>query len=120
MQKCRLFYQYSWSLGARCCSTHLIDYQLTRAALDQIKSFSIRYQELNSSDAHLILSRSQKLFQNEKTIFSFDNPRDFSDDEYRLLTSLSRDDFNDLADIMLSSTIRNSSNRSIRTTMGTL
>ncbi len=104
--------------GARCCSSHLIDRQLKRAALDQIKPFSIRQQELDSSDVHLMLSKSQKLFENEKTRFSFDNPRDLSDDEYRLLTSLSRDEFNDLVDIISSSTIRNSSNRSIRTAIG--
>jgi hypothetical protein len=88
--------------GARCCSSHLIDRQLKRAALDQIKSFFIRQQELDSSDVHLMLSKSQKLFENEKTRFSFDNPRDLSDDEYRLLTSLSRDEFNDLVDIISS------------------
>jgi hypothetical protein len=54
----------------------------------------------------------------KKKRFNFDNPRDLTDDEYRLLTSLSRDDFNALVDIISSSSIRNSSNRSIRTAVG--
>ena len=40
------------------------------------------------------------------------------DDEYHLLTSLSKDDFNELVGIISSASIRNSSNRSIRTAVG--
>ena len=104
--------------GARCCSDHLIDYQLTREAFDQIKLFSMRYLELNSSDVQLLLNKAQELCQNGTDRYNFDNLRDLSDDEYRLLTSLSRNDFNDLVQMVASSGIRNSCNRSIRTAVG--
>ena len=104
--------------GARCCSDHLIDHQLTREAFDQIKPFSIRYLELNSSDVQLLLNKAQELCQNGTHRYNFNNLRDLSDDEYRLLTSLSRNDFNDLVQMVASSGIRNSCNRSIRTAVG--
>jgi hypothetical protein len=100
--------------GARCCLKHLINHQLTTEAINEIKPLSIREQELNSSDVQLLVSKSQKLFENENKRFNFDDPRDLTDDEYYLLTSLSRDDFNDLVEIVSSSSIRNSTNRSIR------
>ena len=46
------------------------------------------------------------MLKNQKRIFNFDNPRDLSDDEYKLLTSLSRDDFDDIVHIISSSNIR--------------
>ena len=104
--------------GARCCSNHLINRQLTTDAMNQIKPFSIRQQELNSSDVQLLLSKAQMLFENGNKRFNFDDTRDLTDDEFRLLTSLSRNDFNDLVNIASSSSIRNSSNRSIRTAIG--
>ncbi|CAF5175295.1 unnamed protein product, partial [Rotaria magnacalcarata] len=101
--------------GARCCSGHLINNLLSKEVVDQIKPFSIRYQELSSSDVQLLLSKAQTLFKNGKKIFSLDDPRDLNDDEYCLLTSLSRDSFNDFVQIISSSAIRPSCNRSIRT-----
>ena len=104
--------------GARCCSDHLIGDQLSQESIDAIKPFAIRHQQLNSCDVQLRLSKAQNLFKNEKKRFSFDDPRDLNDDEYRLLTSLSRNDFNELVEIISSSGIRNSCNRSIRTAIG--
>ena len=104
--------------GAQCCSDHLIGHQLSTEAVDVIKPFAIRHQELNSSDIHAILSKFQQLFENEKRRFNFDDPRGLTDDEYHLLTSLSKDDFNELIGIISSASIRNSSNRSIRTAIG--
>ncbi|CAF1025014.1 unnamed protein product [Rotaria magnacalcarata] len=104
--------------GVRCCSGHLINNLLSKEAADQIKPFSIRYQQLSSSDVQLLLSKAQTLFENGKKRFSFDDPRDFNDDEYCLLTSLSRDNFNDFVQIISLSTIRSSCNRSIRTAVG--
>ncbi|CAF2146091.1 unnamed protein product [Rotaria magnacalcarata] len=49
--------------GARCCSGHLINNLLSKEAVDQIKPFSIRYQELSSSDVQLLLSKAQTLFE---------------------------------------------------------
>ncbi|CAM4955870.1 unnamed protein product [Rotaria socialis] len=104
--------------GTRCCSGHLINNLLSKDAVDQIKPFSIRYQELSSSDVQLLLSKAQTLFENGKKRFSFDDPRDLNDDEYCLLTSLSRDHFTDFVQITSSSIIRPSCNRSIRTAVG--
>ncbi|CAF3386727.1 unnamed protein product [Rotaria socialis] len=104
--------------GARCCSSHLINHLLSKEAVDQIKPFSMRYQELSSSDVQLLLSKAQNLFENGKKRFNFDDPRDLNDDEYRLLTSLSRDHFTDFVQITSSSTIRPSCNRSMRTAVG--
>ena len=73
---------------------------------------------MNSTDVQVLLNKSQEFLRNEKRRFNFDYPRDLSDDEYKLLTSLSRDDFDDLVHIISSSNIRNSSNRSIRTCIG--
>ncbi|CAF3710034.1 unnamed protein product [Rotaria socialis] len=92
--------------GARCCSGHLINQLLLKEAVDQIKPFSIRYQELSSSDVQLLLNKAQNFVENGKKIFSFDDPRDLNDDEYRLLTRVSRDNFNDFVQITSSSTIR--------------
>ncbi|CAF1333210.1 unnamed protein product [Rotaria sp. Silwood1] len=83
--------------GARCCSDHLIGDQLTKEAANAIRPFAIRYQELK---------------------FNFDDPRGLTDDEYCLLFSLSKDDFNELIQIISTSGIRNSSNRSIKTAIG--
>ena len=99
----------------RCGSDHLIGHQLSIEAVDAIKPFAIRHQELNSSDVYAILSKSQQLFVNVKRRFNFDDPRGLSDDEYLLLTSLSKDDFNELIEIVSSASIHNSSNRSIKT-----
>ncbi len=83
-----------------------------------IKPISIRSQEFHSGDIQLLLRKSQELLKNQKSILNFDNPWNLSDDEYRWLTSLSRDEFDDLVKIISSSNIRNSSNRSIRTCVG--
>ena len=104
--------------GARCCSSHLIGHQLAEEAIRAIKPFAIQHRELKSSGVQLLLNKAQNLFENEKKRFSFDDPRDLNDDEYSLLTSLSRDNFNELAQIISSSTMRNSGNLSIRTAIG--
>lgn len=104
--------------GARCCSIHVVDHQIKIEDFNQIKPFSIRIQELSSEDVQFFLSKCQELFKNHKRRFNFDNHRDVTDDEYRLLTSLSREDFDDLVNTISSSNIRNSSNRSIRTCIG--
>ncbi len=54
----------------------------------------------------------------EKKRFNFDDPWDLTDDEYPLLSSLSRNDFNEFVKIISSSNIRNSCNRSVRTEIG--
>ncbi|CAF3030011.1 unnamed protein product [Rotaria socialis] len=64
--------------GARCCSGHLINDLLSKEAVDQIKPFSIRYQELSSPDVQLLLNKAQTLFENGKKRFSFDDPRDLN------------------------------------------
>ena len=83
-----------WILeGARCCSNHLIHCQLTTDAINQIKPLSTRQQELNSSDVQLLLSKVQMLLKNRNKRFNFDDTRDLTDDQFRLLTRLSRNWF---------------------------
>ncbi|CAF3845452.1 unnamed protein product [Rotaria sp. Silwood1] len=104
--------------GARCCSDHLVNHQLKQEAIDQIKPVSIRQEELNSADVQLLLNKSQVILENQNKKFNFDDLLGLTDDEYRLLTSLSKDDFNKFVKTVSSSGIRNSSNRSIRTAIG--
>ncbi|CAF4042298.1 unnamed protein product, partial [Rotaria sp. Silwood1] len=104
--------------GARCCSDHLVNHQLKQEAIDQIKPVSIRQEELNSADVQLLLNKSQIILENQNKKFNFDDLLGLTDDEYRLLTSLSKDDFNKFVKTVSSSGIRNSSNRSIRTAIG--
>lgn len=104
--------------GARCCRNHLIGREIKGEVYDQIKPISIRIEEFNSADVQLLLNKSQELFKNKKNKFNFDNLRDLNDEEYRLLTSLSRADFDDIVDMISAADIRNSSNRSIRTCVG--
>ena len=104
--------------GARCCTGHLVNHELSKEAIAQIKPLSVRYQELSSSDVQLLLNTAQNLFENEKKRFSFDDPRDLSEADYSLLTNLSRANFEDLAQTISLSTIRSSCNRSIRTALG--
>ncbi|CAF1302587.1 unnamed protein product, partial [Rotaria sordida] len=104
--------------GARCCADHLANHQLKQEAIDQIKPVSIRQAELNSADVQLLLNKSQIILENHNKKFNFDDLRGLTEDEYRLLTSLSKDDFNEFVKIVSLSGIRNSSNRSIRTAIG--
>ncbi len=54
-----LFSRNSWIPEvARCCSDHLTDHQLSKEAVDAIKPFSLRDQELKSSDVPLLLNKS--------------------------------------------------------------
>ena len=45
--------------GARYCSGHLVGRQLSAEAVDAVKPFAIRHQELNSCNVHAILSKYQ-------------------------------------------------------------
>ncbi|CAF3376716.1 unnamed protein product [Rotaria socialis] len=105
--------------GARCCSQHLDDDRLTKNAVDKVGPFSIQSKRFSSSDVQLLISRWQILFEQQKR-FDFDNPLSLSDDEYQILTSLTKVQFEDLASYLFNSNIRNSSNRSIRTALAIL
>jgi len=50
----------------------------------------------------------------------FDNPQSLSDDEYRIFTSLSKSQFDDLICQIFESNVRTSSNKSILTTIAIL
>ena len=107
-----------WILkGARCCPKYLTKDRLKTEAINIIKPSTIRYEELGSSNVQLLLSKSQILFENNNERFNFDESRDLTNDEYRLLTSLSSDDFNEFVEIV-SPSIRNTSSRSTRTAIG--
>ena len=104
--------------GARCCSHHIIGRRLSKEAADLIKPLSIRYQEWSSSQMETLLKKFRVLFNGRKR-FDFDDPWDFSDQICSTLTSLSTDEFNQLVEIVSSSSnARNSCQRSIRTAIG--
>lgn len=103
--------------GARCCPDHIILRRFKQQALDSIKPFSIRYQEWNSSDLETLLERLRTLYNGRKR-FNFDDSRDLSDDAYFTLTSLSKDAFDHLVEVVSSSNVKNSCNRSVRTAVG--
>lgn len=105
--------------GARCCPQHTVDRRLTADAVDQITPLTILYKEFNSSDVQLIISKWQMFFQQQRR-FDFDDDRSLSESEYRSLTSLSKDQFDDLIRQISSFDIRNSSYRSIRTAIAIL
>lgn len=104
--------------GARCCPNHMVSRQLTQEGIDSIKPLTIRYQEWSSNEIEVLLGRLRNLYNCRKR-FNFDDPRDLSDLDYTILTSLSKDSFDHLAEVVsASSTARNSSYRSIRTAVG--
>lgn len=103
--------------GARCCPVHLTDHRFTSNAIDLIKPFSIRYEEWDSSNVQGFIDKV-RVFYNEKKHFNFDDPRELSDEEYRPLTSLSRNEFDNLVKEVSSSNMRNACHRTIRTAVG--
>ena len=105
--------------GARCCSKHMVDDRLKMDAMDTLRPFSVQDKQFNSTDIQLIISKWQMLFEQQRR-FDFDNREVLSDDEYRIFTSLSKTQFDDLVCQISESTIRNSSNRSIRTALAIL
>ena len=105
--------------GARCCPGHMVDDRLKMDAIDRLKPFSVQYKKFNSTDVQLIISKWQILFEQQRR-FDFDNREFLSDDEYRIFTSLSKAQFDDLVWQISESSIRNSSNRSIRTALAIL
>ena len=100
--------------GARCCAKHIFNGQLTVDASEQIRPSVVQVIQLSAGDMQLLIQQWQICFQQQKR-FNFDDPRSVSDDECKVLTSLSRVQFEDLVGQISESGIRNSSNRSIRT-----
>lgn len=104
--------------GARCCPDHIVHRQLTKQAVDSIKPLSIRYQEWSSSQIEALLQNFRNLYNRRKRL-DFDDCHDLSNDAYPILTSLSKDAFDNLVEVVsTSSSARNSSYRSIRTAVG--
>lgn len=105
--------------GARCCPQHTIDRRLTSDAIDRITRSAIHSKAFNSSDVQLIISQWQLFFRRQRR-FDFDDERSLDEHEYRSLTSLSKNQFDDLIQQISSYDIRNSSYRSIRTSIALL
>jgi hypothetical protein len=104
--------------GARFCPDQIANDQLTKQAVDSIKPLSIRYQEWSSSQIEALLENFRNLYSRRKR-FNFDDCRDLSDGAYSILTSLSKNAFDNLIKVVsTSSSARNSSHRSIRTAVG--
>jgi hypothetical protein len=85
-------------------------------AIDRLAPSSIQYRNFSSTDVQLMISKWQMLFEQQKH-FNFDNSQSLSDDEYKIFTSLTKVQFDDLVWYISKSNIHNSSNRSIRTAL---
>ena len=105
--------------GARCCGEHIFNDQLNVDAIDQIRPSIVQVMKFNASDVQLLIDQWWIRFQEQKRL-NFDDPRYVSDDECKVLTSLSKVQFEDLVCQISESGIRNSSNRSIRTAVAIL
>ena len=105
--------------GSRCCPEHTANRRLTSDAIDRIAPSSVQYKEFDSNDVQLMINTWQMFFQQQKR-FDFDDDRSMADDEYKCLTSLSKEQFSDLIDHVSSSDMRHSSNRSVRTAVAIL
>ena len=79
-------------------------------AIDQIAPSSIQYKRLSSIDVQLMVSRWQTQFERKKR-FDFDNPQFFFNDDYNILTGLSKFQFDDSISQISTSDIRNSNYR---------
>lgn len=66
-----------------------------------------------------MISNWQMIFQKQRR-FDFDNDRSLTENEYKTVTSLSKEQFDDLINQISNSDIRHSSNRSIRTAVAIL
>ena len=97
----------------------MINHRLTMAAIGTVAPVTIRNELFSSADVEILISKWRQYFQKQKRL-DFDDPRVLSDDEYRALTTLSKDQFNDLMTHISTYDIYNSSNRSIRTAIALL
>jgi hypothetical protein len=82
-----------------------------------MKPLSIRYEEWDSSHVEKLLDRLRILYNGKKR-FNFDDSCDLSKDAYFTLTSISKDAFNDLVEVVSTANVKNSCNRSVRTAIG--
>ncbi|CAF5013088.1 unnamed protein product, partial [Rotaria sp. Silwood1] len=105
--------------GARYCSNHLVNGQLSMVAIDMISPSTIQYKKLSSNDVQLLINRLQIIFEKQKRL-DFDNMESLSDDECKTFTSLSKVQFNELISFTSTFDIRNSTSRSIRNAIAIL
>ena len=105
--------------GARCCVSHMLEGQLTTDAIDRIRPLSVQQKQFSSTDISVMINQWQILFQRQKRL-DFDDYRSLTDEKCQIFTSLSKNQFNDLASQLSESTFRNSSNRSVRTALAIL
>ena len=74
----------------------MIDPRLKIDAIDKIAPFSIRNKQFNSTDVQLTINKLQMSFEQQKH-FDFVNPVSLTADEYKILTDLTRVQFDELA-----------------------
>ena len=92
----------------------MINHRLTEAASNSLAPSLIQYRKFTSNDVQLLITKWQILFERQKRL-DFDNSEALSDDEYKVLTTLSKNQLDDLISQISNSNIHKSSNRSIRT-----
>jgi hypothetical protein len=97
----------------------MINGRLTMAAIEKVAPSLIQYKKFTSSGVQLLITKWQMMFEKQKRL-DFDNAQSLTDDEYKIFTSLSKSQFDDLISQIFKSDIRNSTNRSIRTAIAIL
>ena len=84
------------------------------SAIDSIKPSSTQYKKPDSDDVQLLISKCKLFFQRRKRL-DFNNTLSLSDDDYKIFTNLSKDEFDDVVSQVSRTDTRDSTNRSIRT-----
>ena len=105
--------------GARCCTDHFVNNQLKTDAIDMIKPSSVQGMRFTAGDVQLLIGGWQMIFQQQKR-FNFDSIGYLSEDDCETMIGQSKIQFEDLIQHFSSSSLRDSSNRSVRTAIAIL
>ena len=89
------------------------------SAIDSIKLSLIQYKKLDSDDVQLLISKCKLFFHMRKRL-DLDNTLSLSDNDYKIFTSLSKDEFDELVSQVSRTDLRDSTNRSIPTAIAIL
>lgn len=106
--------------GVRCCSKHFANNTLALVAIDMIKKSypdSTFFTTENVTNLLYDLKNSNYNYDEKKPSISFDNPFNYSDQDYYVLTGIDKSNFEFLCRQVQ---MRNTNNRSISTAIGCL
>ena len=100
--------------GSRCCPVHIKDGKFFNEVIRDLKT-SDWASLTDKAAADLIAKLRDIAIQKSSTRIDFDNPHSLDDSDYKILTGLSKDKFEDLTYYVKS--IRNTPSRSARTSL---